>query len=379
MPEGYLAALEMLRSAAIKERWVAVLGSRDQPTDAVAAYCGNLAWELRSHGINLELVHVKWPEAGWSAALRELRKNISGGQQTWFLLQYTALAWSRRGISLRVLKVLRLLKKSGARCAVVFHDTEAFSGDRMAHRARRIVQLYTMRQVVRIADMTLLTVPAEKISWIPKDARNVVFIPVGANLPAPEKVWFSRQNSVEWTPTVAVFSVTGGAPGTEEIKLIVTAVRYAAERIGRVRLSVLGRNSETAGKSLQAQLAGVPVEVTIHGLLASEDVVRVLGDSDVLLFTWGPLSTRRGSAIAGIACGLPVVAAEGLETTAPITEAGVAFVPPGSTTEWGATLLRVLSDSAYRASLSERSRAAQERYFSWGAIAKQYLQALGKM
>ena len=363
----------------MNERWVAVLGSRDQPTDAVQEYCANLGSTLESQGINFGLLRVRWPEVGWSAALRELREKIIGGQQTWFLLQYTALAWSRRGISLRVLKVLRLLKKNGARCAIVFHDTEAFSGDRIADRARRIIQLYTMRQTVRIADITVLTVPAEKISWLPKDAKNVMFIPVGANLPAPEKVWSSRRNSVERTPTVAVFSVTGGAPGREEIKLIVAAVRYAAERIGKLRLSVLGRNSETAGKTLQAQLVGVPAEVTIHGLLASEDVVRVLGDSDVLLFTRGPLSTRRGSAIAGIACGLPVVAAEGLETTAPITEAGVAFVPPGSTGEWGATLLRVLSDNAYRASLSERSRAAQERYFSWGAIAKQYLQALGKM
>jgi glycosyltransferase involved in cell wall biosynthesis len=44
--------------------------------------------------------------------------------------------------------------------------------------------------------------------------------------------------------------------------------------------------------------------------------------------------------------------------------------------EFGPALARVLSDPVYRASLAERSRKAQQNYFSWQAIAHQYVSAL---
>ena len=126
------------------------------------------------------------------------------------------------------------------------------------------------------------------------------------------------------------------------------------------------------------RLAGSPVEVLVLGLIPAEEIVRVLGASDVLLFVRGQISSRRGSAIAGIACGLPVIAQEGSETAPPITEAGVVLVPATAPSEFGPALLRVLSDQAYRASLAERSRNAQQQYLSWSVIAAQYAKALEK-
>ena len=52
------------------------------------------------------------------------------------------------------------------------------------------------------------------------------------------------------------------------------------------------------------------------------------------------------------------------------------LVPERSTDEFGPALVRVLTDPAYRASLAQRSRDAQSRYFSWSVIARQYAQAL---
>jgi hypothetical protein len=43
---------------------------------------------------------------------------------------------------------------------------------------------------------------------------------------------------------------------------------------------------------------------------------------------------------------------------------------------FGPALARVLSDPIYRESLAERSRKAQQDYFSWQAIAQQYVSAL---
>jgi glycosyltransferase involved in cell wall biosynthesis len=326
----------------------------------------------------LEIARVEWAELGWPASLRKFRQQLENPGNTCFILQYTALAWSRRGFPLRVLRLAQLLKRLKSRCVVVFHDPEAYRGTRWADILRRKVQLFVMQRLLRLADIAIFTLPREKISWIPANAKNVVFIPVGANLPNPEQSWTQPRNSKGGAPGVAIFSVTGSTAESQEVAVITEAVAYAAKQVGPVRLAVFGRNSETAGESLKTKLSGCPVEVSVLGLIPAEEIVRVMGACDALLFVRGPISSMRGSAIAGIACGLPVIAREGAQTAPPITDAGVVLFPTDAN-DFGPALARVLSDRAYNAMLSERSRNAQRLYFSWSAIAARYAEALRKM
>jgi glycosyltransferase involved in cell wall biosynthesis len=358
----------------MKERCVALLGRRDEPTDAVEEYCQYLGTALEALGVSFELERVHWCELGWGEALAGIDRRAGHWKNAWVLIQYTALAWSRRGFPIRVLSLVQFFREYGIRCGVVFHDAQPYDGGRLVDQVRRRLQIYTMREAVRLADLSVLTVPREKAQWLPPSAKNVVFIPVGANLPSPETAWRKETGGQERPPTVAVFSLSPGRVGAEEVKTIVEALCYAAKHIGPVRLVVFGRNAESAEKLLRESLHGTDVELSLSGILAAEEVVRVLRGCDVLLFARGPISTWRGSAIAGIACGLPVVAARGRETAAPITEAGVVLIEPGQ--EFGPALVRVLGDPIYRASLAERSRNAQQSYFSWQAIAQQYVSAL---
>ncbi len=355
---------------------IAVLGRREEPTDGVEEYCSYLGQALAAEGINLSCTRVKWAEIGWQASRKELSATSSGKQNVFFLLQYTALAWSRKGFSMRAVGVLKLLKKNGARCAVAFHDPDGYAGNRVIDRVRRSLQRRTMRRLLRLSEVAIFTLALEKISWLPAGARNVFYIPVGANLPAPEGAWAAPRNPAGGKPVVAVFSLSDQPIRKHEVSLIAQAVSYAAKQAGPLKVVLMGRNSETGGEELRAQLLGAPVEVTTLGLIPAEDVVKALGSADAMLFPRGSISTRRGSAIAGIACGLPVIAQDGSEVAPPITEAGVALVPENSPNEFGPVLLRVLTDYAYRASLAERSRNAQAHYFSWSVIAKQYAQAL---
>jgi glycosyltransferase involved in cell wall biosynthesis len=178
--------------------------------------------------------------------------------------------------------------------------------------------------------------------------------------------------------SVAVFGITGGPSGKWEIENIVEAVRFAASRVGNLRLIVLGRNAQSAEAELKDRLRDSPVELHVLGVLTAEAVARTLSVSDVLLFVRGPISTRRSSAIAGIACGLPVIAFEGPETAAPITEAGLALFSPQKRGDLRDVLLRVLEDEHYRASLAQRSWVAQRQYFSWPVIAARYAEFLRK-
>jgi len=358
------------------QKCIALLGRRDVPTDAVEEYCKYLGEALRAHDFDLELVRVPWVEDGWPAAMRGLERQARAWRGSWVLVQYTALAWSERGFPLRFLRVLRILRQAGACVAMVYHDVLPYHGSRTIDKLRRRAQIHAMNEALRSSDLGIFTVPVSKIPWVGKKQKRAVFIPVGANLPEPEAAWNAHRDDAGAPPTIAVFGVTGGEGGIWEIASISEALQIVAERLGKLRLVVMGRHSDTAEKALRSLMEKSPVEVAALGVLPADEIVRRLACCDVLLFVRGGISSRRGSAIAGIACGLPVVALDGPETASPITEAGVVFADPKRQRGLGEALLKVLSDSEYRAALAERSRRAQDTYFSWKAIGERYAEAL---
>jgi glycosyltransferase involved in cell wall biosynthesis len=360
----------------MNQRCIALLGRRDEPTDAVEEYCQYLGAALVPHGLALELARVAWQERGWRAALGELRSQSADWRGARVFVQYTALAWSRRGFPLRFPGVLRILRAAGARVTVVFHDVQPHGGRRVVDRLRHKIQLRVMRDALRVAASAVLTVPEQKLSWLPSGCRNTVFIPVGANLPVTEAAADSSSSIKGEFPTVAVFGITGGEAGQLESEIIAGAIRFVAKRIPKLRLVAFGRHADDAGAFLRKSLQDVAVDVEVSGVLPGEEAMRKLFSSDVLLFVRGPISSRRSSAIAGIACGLPVIAYAGPETAAPITEAGVVLVSVEKKEGLGEALVRVLSDAGYRASLAAQSRRAHEQYFSWKAIATRYVDVI---
>jgi glycosyltransferase involved in cell wall biosynthesis len=363
---------------AIRQGAIALLGRADAPTDAVQEYCEHLRDGLLGQGISLGIERVAWAERGWRRALRSLRRHSKGWRGMWVLVQYTALAWSARGFPRQLMRVLRILKGAGLRIAVVYHDAEPFPGRRWIDRLRRRAQLRLMRAALNFCDVAVCTVPVEKLSWMRAQNGKAVFIPVGANL-APNSAGHPRKEMPSnGQLSVAVFGITGGKATAREIGEIAEAVRYAAARIKALRLMVFGRNAKETEGQLRKSLEGVPVELQVLGLLSSENVAKSLRACDVQLFVRGPISSRRGSALAGIACGVPVIAFAGPETAAPITEAGIAFYSPDKKGELGEVLLHVLQDEHYRVSLAQRCWVAQQRYFSWTAIAERYAEFLRK-
>ena len=361
------------------QRIIALLGRPDAPTDAVEEYCRYLGQALQAEDYNLIIERVPWEEHGWGAAVREIRHRAKGWKGAWVLVQYTALSWSARGFPLRFLRLLKTLKAAGARVGVVYHDAEPYDGTRVIDRLRRRAQLHTMREALEISEAAIFTVPTEKLSWFGGQRDNAFFIPVGANLPISGETASSRRSiSVDEKLTIAVFGVTGGQAGKKEIENIVDAVKFAASRVKNLRLIVLGRNAQSAEIELKKLLRDTTIELQVLGVLPAEEVARTLSRSDVLLFVRGHISTRRSSAVAGIACGLPVVAFEGPETAAPITVAGLALYSPARKGDLGDVLVRVLEDEHYRTTLAQRSWRAQAQYFSWRAISGRYAEFLRK-
>ena len=349
---------------------IALLGKQDKPTDAVEEYCRYLADALMACEVQLEIHRMPWEIHGWSEAFQTLQLQATQWRDTWVLVQYTALAWSSRGFPQKVLRTMNILKSAGARVGIVFHDVEPYPGNRPIDSVRRFFQVRTMHRALDLADLAVFTVPPERLSWLAAVPQNSSFIPVGPNLPIPSTTMKSSlQNSV---PTIGVFSITGGEPGERETQIILGAVRHVVQKLGKFRLSIFGRHAEFRETELREELRDLSVELAVEGVIEPGEVVRRLSACDVLLFIRGPISSRRSSAIAGIACGLPVIAYSGSETATPITDAGVVFVSPDRPEELNAALVRVLSDPTFRMDLAARSRAAYQAHFAWPIIANRF-------
>jgi glycosyltransferase involved in cell wall biosynthesis len=352
---------------------IALLGRKDEPTDAVEEYCRYLAAALQPHNFQMQIRRVPWELHGWRQSLRALLLQAESWRDTWVLVQYTALAWSARGFPLKFPQVLRILKSAGARVAVVFHDVEPFSSPRLIDHLRHRAQQRIMRSTLDIVDTAIFTVPPDRLSWLKTTPSKAVFIPVGANLPFMEAP--APRGSSD-TPTVGVFSITGGEQGARETQQIISAVQHASQKLGRIRLSVFGRHSELREEGLHQGFHNFPVELSVEGVIDSRQVISRLASCDVLLFVRNGISTRRSSAIAGIAAGLPVIASPNSETSPPITDAGVVLVSSDDPGKLNEALVRVLSDTSFRAELSARSRAAYKAHFAWPAIADRFASLL---
>jgi glycosyltransferase involved in cell wall biosynthesis len=349
---------------------IALLGRRDEPTDAVEEYCRYLGTALRAHGIQLDIRRVPWETHGWPEALQALQLQAVAWRDSWVFVQYTALAWSVRGFPKKVLHTLKILQSAGARVGIVFHDVEPYPGTRLIYFVRRFAQVRTMRRALALANLAIFSVPPEKLSWLSIVPPHATFIPVGANLPIPPTLpALSTRIPV---PTIGVFSITGGEAGVRETQIILDTVRHAAHHLGKLRLTIFGRHSELRENELREGFRDLPVELTVEGVVESAKVVQKLFLCDVLLFVRGPISSRRSSGIAGIACGLPVIAYSGSETAAPITDAGVVLVSPNHPDDLKDALIRVLSNSTYRMELAALSRAAYQTHFAWPAIATRF-------
>jgi glycosyltransferase involved in cell wall biosynthesis len=356
-------------------RWVALLGRRDLPTDALRDYCCWLKDAVAERGIRLELSEVTWRSAGSFRGFLRLWIEAASWRQHWVLLQYTALGWSLRGFPFRVLLALLILRIRGARCVVIFHDSEAYGGARRIDKFRRGIQHWVMKQIYRMAHRSIFTTPVQNIGWLPANAGKATFIAIGANIP---KRPFREKRSDLQSKTVAVFGLTGGDALDREIRDICHAVLYASKNHPQLKLVVMGRNSREAEQSIRSALAGTAVQLEVLGLISPPEISNVLSMADVYLFVRGAISSSRSSALAGVAAGLPIVGYRGRQTSYPMTEAGLELVHSGDRQALGIALDGVLSDDEHRRALGKKSLLSYANHFSWQKIAQKFEEELGR-
>jgi glycosyltransferase involved in cell wall biosynthesis len=352
--------------------WIAVLGRRDTPADGIADYCAHLAHALGKRGIELRPSRVDWVGCAWLGALRNLLRESKDWRGKWILLQYTALGWSRRGFPVGALLPLVILRLKGARCATIFHEPWGTSGPRLIDQFRCAFQNLTVRTLHRFSQKSIFTVPLNTVPWLRGVTEHTAFIPLGSNIPenlTKRSATGGRNGALK---TVAVFCLSDPPNRQREVNDISGALRVAANKGIHLRVVFVGRGTSEAECEIELAFRGTQIEVCNRGLCNAEEVSRIFSESHAMLAVRGRLYLRRASALAGLACGLPIVGYEGGAQGTIIEEAGIALVPFGDQKALGVTLRNILTDPNLWREMHEKNLRIQRNVFSWNVIAVSY-------
>jgi hypothetical protein len=362
---------------------VALLGRGEVPANGVADYCNNLAEAFAQAGERLDIVTVRWFDRGWFSGLAALRGENPPARGDWAILQYTAMGWSWRGFPFGALATIVALRMRGVRCGVVMHEPwhQGESHARWIDRVRAASQDFVVRWLHRLTQLSIFTLPLAHIPWLDASDPKSVFIPLGPNVPEILTAQFPPNATGATTAgsgvkTVCVFCLSERPGRDRELGDISSAARAAAAAGAKLRVVFVGRGTETAAAEIAAAFEDSGIETECLGLQDPSVISRTIAASDALLCVRSALNLRRGSALAGLACGIPIVAYSGGEKGTPLMEAGVALAPLYDQPALGAALTRVLLDDSLAQEMHRKNIDVERKYFSWDVVTKQYLQAL---
>jgi len=359
------------------ETWIALLGRADTRVDGVADYCQYLGQNLAKLGVDLRLIRVEWVADGWLRSLQNLWSQSEQWRGMWVIPQYTAMAWSSRGFPIGALVCVMILRARGARCAITFHEPWGVNGPRAIDKIRCGFQNWTIKTLHRMANKSILTIPLNTVPWLSEKDAKSASIPLGPNIPENLTKRTAAHAPKGTKKTVVVFCVSEPPHGDREINDIAAAMRLAASKETRLRIVFVGRGTVEAQSAIDRAFERSEIEVCNRGLCEAEEVSRIFSEADAMLAVRGRLYLRRGSALAGLACGLPIVGYAGAAEGTIIKEAGIILVPFEDQAALGSALRNILTDSALWQKMHEKNLCIQQKYLSWSVIAATYAGCLG--
>ncbi len=324
-----------------------VTGSPDAGRCGIHDFALRLAAALRPQGALVDVIDQRdWSAGGTLRLVAKLRRAAPDLVQ----LQYPMIVgW--RSLGPHLTGIL-----AGLPHVVTLHEFSSFD------RLRRASLHAFAWSAARLVLTTAHEADAFARQFV-RTGREPAIIPIGSNIP----IW-SGARRADAARTIVYFGQIKPRKGLEQF-LALAALAHAQEK--RWRFRVLGAPVTWAGDYL-ADMQRTSRTAAVEWLLdrADDEAARVLGQADAayLPFPDG-VSERRGSLIAALGNGLPVVT-----TAGPFAPTGIhnAVLLAADAREALAALELLFADRALEERLRRAGRAYAAR-FSWDAIATAYL------
>jgi glycosyltransferase involved in cell wall biosynthesis len=364
----------------VRHAWHIITGEYPPQGGGVADYCRLIARGLLEAG---DAVTVWAPQAGGTTpddagiTIRRLPGHFGPQALTVLdrallhrpgrvLLQYTPHAFGCKAMNVPLCAWLWARQRS---LDVMFHEV-AFPlelGQQLKHRVLAVANRGMAFLLLRAAERVFVSIPG----WEPLLRRLVpgaptpVWVPIPSNLPTacpPAAVAAARQDvlgtSTRWL--VGHF----GTYGTSISRLLEPALVDLLIRVPQAHGLLLGWSGAAFAAALIRRHPALAGRLTAPGTLDASGVAAHVAACDVLLQPYPDgISTRRGSAMAALSLGRPIVTTDG-----PLSEAlwraasAVEFASPGGLAD---SVMALLADAPRRATLSWR---AAELYRSRFAV-----------
>jgi hypothetical protein len=270
-------------------------------------------------------------------------------------LQYVPTAMGLRGMNV---PLIRWLSANPAEVWVQFHEV-ALGWQlwrKPHHHLIHGVQLWMASALARRANRIFVSIEG----WRPRlgrRANRAVWLPIPSNLPVAvsEEEQSAARKALGPGRWIAHF----GTYGSSITRDLVPTVRQILEEDRDVGLLLLGRGADRVAASLPRERVNAP------GELSALEVAARLSIAELALqpFPDG-ISTRRTSAMAALALGVPVVTTRGHLTDSIWTEDVVALTAVGDVAGLAQRSRELLADPRRREALGRKGAQLYHQHFS---------------
>jgi len=319
--------------------------------DAIDEYSRRLIGALRANGS--EVVYM-------SNGLSPLRSRSA--DPAWVLLQYNAFRYGKWGFAPGLVRdALLLQRRRGVRLSIMIHEAWVPMTD-WRSTLMGIWQRAQLRTLVCLADrvMTSTEALAREIG------RGAVHTPIASNItPVPTSRAAARERlDLGDKLTVALF---GRAHPSRALDYAEAAITALADAHGAQRLAVLNLGADAPPLHVSPE-----VEVRSPGCQTEDELSLGLAASDVMLLPFADgISTRRGTLMAALAHGVPVLGLNGHNTDAVLAQAADAIVltPVGDRAAFVRAVVELTRDPARMRATGDAGRRLYESRFGWPVLA----------
>ncbi len=309
-------------------------------------------------------------EAG--APLHEALRRAGTGE---LALQYNPFSYGHWGLAPGLLAELLAARRRDAlrRLVLVVHEPfVAMPGLRYTLMAA--VQRRQLGTLMRLADVVLATSEAwlavlERVS----PGTSVVVLPVGSNLPDRRAERAAARAALGASADSLIVSTFGMAHPQQLVGHVAAALEGTLEDGREIVFVSLGRAPDQIG------LRHPRLTLVRPGPQDAGELAQLLAASDLFLAPYSDgVSTRRTTLMAALQHGLCVVTTEGSHHHLALRPPALALVAVSDRSAYAALSRALARDGGARARSGRAARELYERHYSWGAIAQQFVQSIGR-
>jgi glycosyltransferase involved in cell wall biosynthesis len=314
-------------------------------------------------------------------ALPGLFDTVRKSQAQLVHIHYVPQQYYRAGVGISLSIFALLLRLIGLKVVVTFHEcyTEWKPNPKqiliaLCQRFSFFLMLLAARELI-VSTNLRRTLLRRWLCWYPAKARRVIVAPVGSNFPGPLEPPFDReylQRKWQLPAGGPVLACLGGVRWKEQFNWLRAALEVVQQKYPQAYLLLIGCPFEEVATN-QA-LANRP-DVICTGYCNSGEISELLKCVDLYLLPLEDgVTTRRGTLMAGLHYGLPIISTIGFNTESEFANQLPALLCNVKDRQQFARLAAELAIAPIRRlELGERAARYYQEHFSWEKIVQKQI------